>query len=110
MIVVGTQFPDFLVVTSDGYLDILEIKEPGTQLLREDTSRHNFYWAPEIAKAISQVENYIDHVTKHSDAIRRSRVTTTTLIFGLLSHAASSLPGRQASLPGSQNGLTIFGF
>ena len=70
VIVAGTQFPDFLVVTSDGYLDILEIKKPSTQLLREDTSRHNFYWAPEIAKAISQVENYIDRVTKHSDAIR----------------------------------------
>jgi antiviral defense system Shedu protein SduA len=70
VIVAGTQFPDFLVITSDGYLDILEIKKPDTGLLREDSSRHNFYWAPEIAKAISQVENYIDRVTKHSDAIR----------------------------------------
>lgn len=28
--VTGTQFPDFAVVTSDGYLDILEIKRPDT--------------------------------------------------------------------------------
>ncbi|QWG24143.1 DUF4263 domain-containing protein [Bradyrhizobium sediminis] len=70
-IIVGTtQYPDFCVVTSDGYLDILEIKKPGTTLLKEDTSRHNFYWSTEVAKAISQVENYIDNITKHSDAIR----------------------------------------
>jgi hypothetical protein len=70
LIVAGTQFPDFAVVTSDGYLDIIEIKKPGTDLLREDTSRHNFYWSTDIAKAISQVENYIDSVTRNSDAIR----------------------------------------
>ncbi len=70
VIVAGTQFPDFAVVTSDGYLDIIEIKKPGTDLLKEDTSRHNFYWSTEIAKAISQVENYIDNVTKQSEAIR----------------------------------------
>ncbi|TQF27428.1 hypothetical protein UNPF46_30650 [Bradyrhizobium sp. UNPF46] len=70
IIVAGTQYPDFCVVTSDGYLDILEIKKPGTTLLSEDKSRHNFYWSTEIAKAISQVENYIDNITKQSDAIR----------------------------------------
>jgi hypothetical protein len=70
VMVVGTQYPDFSVVTSDEYLDILEIKKPGTDLLKEDASRHNFYWSTEIAKAISQVENYIDSVTKHSDSIR----------------------------------------
>jgi hypothetical protein len=70
IIVAGTQFPDFAVVTSDGYLDIIEIKKPGTDLLKEDTSRHNFYWAADVAKAISQVENYIDNVTKQSEAIR----------------------------------------
>lgn len=70
VIVAGTQFPDFLVVTSDGYLDILEIKKPGTELLKEDRSRHNHYWSTEISKAVSQVENYIDRVTKYSDAIR----------------------------------------
>jgi hypothetical protein len=69
IVVAGTQFPDFAVVTSDGYLDIIEIKRPGTTLLKEDTSRHNFYWSQDIAKAISQVENYIDNIVKMSDAI-----------------------------------------
>lgn len=70
IVVAATRFPDFAVITSDDYLDILDIKRPDTQLLREDASRHNFYWSPEIAKAISQVENYIDDVTKNADAIR----------------------------------------
>jgi hypothetical protein len=68
--VAGTRFPDFMVLTADGYLDIIEIKKPATDLLKEDTSRHNYYWSVEIAKAISQVENYIDSVTKHADALR----------------------------------------
>lgn len=68
--VVATQFPDFAVLTSDGFLDVIEIKKPSTDLLKEDPSRHNFYWSTELAKAISQVENYIDHITKNSDAIR----------------------------------------
>jgi hypothetical protein len=68
----GIQFPDFSVITADGYLDIIEIKQPSTDLLKEDTSRHNFYWSTEISKAISQVENYIDNIEKHSDSIRVS--------------------------------------
>ncbi len=66
----GTQFPDFSVITADGYLDIIEIKKPSTDLLKEDTSRHNFYWSTEISKAISQVENYIDNVERHCDSIK----------------------------------------
>lgn len=69
VMVTGTQFPDFAVITSDGYLDVIELKKPGTELLKEDTSRHNFYWSAEVAKAISQVENYIDNITKLSDSI-----------------------------------------
>lgn len=68
--VVGTKFPDFSVVTSDGYLDVIEIKKPATNLLKKDASRNNFYWSTEVAKAISQVENYIDAVERHADTIR----------------------------------------
>jgi hypothetical protein len=70
--VAGTRFPDFAVVTSDGYLDVIEIKKPNTDLLKKDKSRHNFYWSIEIAKSISQVENYIDNIVKHGDSIRNA--------------------------------------
>lgn len=65
-----TKYPDFMVVSSDGYLDIIELKTPQTELLKLDPSRKNYFWGTEVNKAISQVENYIDKITKNSDAIR----------------------------------------
>lgn len=65
-----TKYPDFMLVTHDNYLDILEIKKPTTPLLRKDTSRHNYFWDVEIAKAIIQSENYIEHVQHHADTVR----------------------------------------
>lgn len=66
----GTKFPDFALVTHDNYLDILEIKKPNTQLLNFDSSRKNFFWNPEVAKAIIQTENYIESVLRQADAVR----------------------------------------
>lgn len=68
--VIGTKFPDFLLVTHDEYLDILEIKTPVSQLLVQDKSRNNYYWTPELGKAISQAENYIHQVYGLGDKIR----------------------------------------
>ena len=68
--VVGTLYPDFLLVTYDGYLDILEIKSPFTQLLLEDKSHRNYYWSGDVSKAIAQVENYIQAVTDIGDTVR----------------------------------------
>lgn len=64
------KFPDFSLVTHDNYLDILEIKKPGTDLIKLDTSRDNYFWDVEMSKAISQVENYIENISKHADAVR----------------------------------------
>ena len=47
----GTKYPDFAIVTHDGYLDILEIKKPSTPLIKKDPSRGNYYWETEISKA-----------------------------------------------------------
>ena len=65
-----TKYPDFMLVTHDNYLDILEIKKPNTQLLKHDASRKNYYWDLEIAKAVIQTENYIEHVQHQADAVR----------------------------------------
>lgn len=65
-----TKFPDYSLVTFDGFLDILEIKKPQTPLLKEDSSRGNYFWDIEISKAIIQVENYIENVSKNADAVR----------------------------------------
>lgn len=66
----NTRFPDFLLVTHDNYLDILEIKKPNTPILKPDASRGNFYFDAEISKAVIQTENYIQNVAKHQDTVR----------------------------------------
>lgn len=66
----NTKFPDFSLVTHDGYLDILEIKKPDTPLLKLDKSRNNYYADAELSRAIIQVENYIESVSHHADAVR----------------------------------------
>ncbi len=65
-----TKYPDFMLVTHDNYLDILEIKKPNTKLVKYDNSRKNYYWDTEIAKGIIQVENYIEYILHHADAVR----------------------------------------
>jgi hypothetical protein len=64
------KFPDFLLVTHDNYLDVLEIKKPNTPILKADESRGNFYFDAELAKAVIQTENYINHISKHQDTLR----------------------------------------
>ncbi len=69
------RYPDFMLIDVYNYLDIYEIKTPDTNLLKKDSSRGNYYWDTELSKAISQVENYIDHINKNRlafiDKIRR---------------------------------------
>ncbi|MCX6743434.1 MAG: DUF4263 domain-containing protein, partial [Candidatus Parcubacteria bacterium] len=65
-------FPDFVPIDIYGYLDIYEIKKPNTRLLVLDRSRKNYYWSGEMAKAISQVENYIDNATRLAPAIKEN--------------------------------------
>jgi hypothetical protein len=66
----NNKYPDYLLVTYDNFLDILEIKKPSTPLIKPDPSRGNFYWETEISKAIIQVENYIEYVSKNAEAVR----------------------------------------
>ncbi|HQQ95753.1 MAG TPA: DUF4263 domain-containing protein [Cyclobacteriaceae bacterium] len=65
----NTQLPDFCLVTHDNFLDILEIKKPSTELIKED-SRNNFRWDAEISSAIIQIENYIEYISKNAESIR----------------------------------------
>jgi len=55
--------PDFLFPTLDGFIDILEIKRPAFETIREDPSHAGSYiWCPETNKAIGQVVNYIQNM------------------------------------------------
>jgi hypothetical protein len=66
----STKFPDFALVTHDNYLDILEIKKPDTSILKADNSRGNYHWDIEVARAVIQVENYLEHITNHAAQVR----------------------------------------
>lgn len=63
------KFPDFMLIDPYSYLDVYEIKKPSTRLLKLDKSRNNYYWDVEIAKAISQVENYLHQLQRNSDTL-----------------------------------------
>lgn len=59
-------YPDFVMVDVYGFIDVFEIKRHDTVLLNFDKSHDNYYWTPEVAKAISQIENYIDAVIRNA--------------------------------------------
>lgn len=65
-------YPDFVLVDVYGFVDVFEIKRHSTPLLSFDASHDNYYWKPEVAQAISQIENYIDKVSKNADEYIRT--------------------------------------
>jgi|GEM_PF-6621983 len=50
---------DLVMQTTDGYLDLFELKRPDAEVLREDPSHKNFYFSASVSSAISQCANYI---------------------------------------------------
>jgi|GEM_PF-4520050 len=63
--------PDFLLLNTYNYLDVLEIKTPRTELLKLDDGRTNFFWSPAASSAISQAENYIDSIIKQEESLSK---------------------------------------
>lgn len=63
--------PDFLLVNVNGFVDVLEIKKPDVQLLRE--YRNNFVPSSEFAGSIQQIEKYIYCLNTSEKAKSQSR-------------------------------------
>lgn len=72
LICAGARKSDFLMINSEGFADIFEIKTPKTGMLKFDTSHQNYYWSPEASKAISQIEKYLHYAGRNSLAIKDS--------------------------------------
>jgi hypothetical protein len=66
----GASYPDFFLVTYDGYLDILEIKTPFTALLSYDEDSKTHVWSAEIARSVDRVEKYFQSVSDLGDELR----------------------------------------
>ena len=83
-VAIAVKYPDFMLVDAYGYVDIYEIKTPQTDVLKYDDGRDNYYWSPEAARAISQTEKYLDHVSKNRLAIaedlKRKKGTEVNLV------------------------------
>lgn len=74
---ISVSYPDFVLVDVYDFVDVFEIKKHDVQLLTLDESHDNYYWKPDVAKAIAQIENYIDEITRNADdyikAIKRKK-------------------------------------
>lgn len=83
-VAIAVKYPDFMLVDAYGYVDIYEIKTPQTDVLKYDDGRDNYYWSTEAARAISQTEKYLDHVSKNRLAIaedlKRKKGTEVNLV------------------------------
>lgn len=58
------KYPDFIGVNHYNGLDIIEIKTHLKNALAWDPSHENFYFSPEMSKAIVQTKNYMDAVVQ----------------------------------------------
>src|SRR3989344_1331048 len=69
---VSVSYPDFVLVDVYGFVDVFEIKKRETPLLGLDEDHDNYYWKPDISKAIAQIENYIDEIIHNADEYIRA--------------------------------------
>ncbi|MBM6594015.1 Shedu anti-phage system protein SduA domain-containing protein [Microvirga pudoricolor] len=63
---------DFLLTrTTDGYLEVVEIKTPlaGADLFAYDKDHKTFYKKADLSKVIAQVENYLEKLDRRRDTI-----------------------------------------
>lgn len=56
------KYPDFIGVNHYNGLDVIEIKTHLKNILIWDSSHQNFYFSPEMSKAIVQTMNYLDAI------------------------------------------------
>ncbi len=74
---ISVSYPDFVLADIYGFVDVFEIKRHETPLVILDESHDNYYWRPDIVKAISQIENYNDEIIRNADdyirAVKRKK-------------------------------------
>ena len=79
--------PDFLFPTSDGFLDILEIKTPKPDVIRRDEGHADSYiWCPDTNTAIGQVVNYLQEMEDHRLEIRDNINESYGAKYGMVFH------------------------
>ena len=56
--------PDFLLIDSEGYVDIVEIKKPPLNPIWAKPYRDNYYHSRELSGTVMQVEKYVLHLNR----------------------------------------------
>lgn len=79
-----TSLPDFLLITQDGFLDVMEIKTPFTPLVSYDKNHDNYFLSSDVMKAVAQTEKYLDQVTTHGLEIEKHITRKLKLTFGVI--------------------------
>lgn len=60
------EIPDYLFLTTDGFLDVLEIKVPNNDVIKTDVNHTgSYYWDSDLSKTIGQVINYLYQIELH---------------------------------------------
>jgi len=90
--------PDYLFPTLDGFVDILEIKLPGDEVIIKDVSHAGSWkWTPETNTAIGQVVNYLGEIDRLRFEIERNIRTQCRYEISLLKPRAYVLIGNSTS-------------
>lgn len=91
-------FPDFLLLTQDNFIDVLEIKTPNTTLVSYDVNHQNYYLSTEVSKAVAQAEKYIEQVARKSLEVENYLSKTLKIPLGIVRPQGLVLIGSEASL------------
>lgn len=63
--------PDFILIDILGYCDVIEIKRPDTDLIRNSQYRNNYVLSNELSSTVVQIENYLyDMNSNQSKALK----------------------------------------
>ena len=90
--------PDFLLLTQDNFLDVLEIKTPQAPLVSYDKSHDNYYFSKEVVMALAQAEKYIEQISKKSFEIENYLAKILKIPLGIVRPGAIILIGTEQSL------------
>lgn len=96
-------FPDFLLLTQDNFLDVLEIKTPNTPLVVYDSKHDNYFLSSDVSKAVAQAEKYIEQVSRKSLEIETYLSRTYRMPFGVVRPGALILIGSEDGLLKQKN-------
>jgi len=69
---IGGIMPDFLFLTADNFVDVLEIKLPEEEAILADPGHPgSFKWSAKTNEAIGQAVTYIDSIERFQDALEK---------------------------------------